>query len=95
MVADFERATGPWHVEWIAVPESFGYAAGVLHQSAFMLGGLIVDPARMAQYSPPLTLKAGQSEWVSFGGPKFLDRFEIKPDTKKVTIGVRNRLTGR
>jgi 3-carboxy-cis,cis-muconate cycloisomerase len=49
MVADFERATGPWHVEWIAVPEAFGYAAGALHQGAFMLGGLIVDPARMAR----------------------------------------------
>jgi len=48
LVSDFERATGPWHVEWIAVPESFGYAAGALHQAAFMLGGLIVDPARMA-----------------------------------------------
>ena len=23
MIQDFERATGPWHVEWIAVPESF------------------------------------------------------------------------
>ena len=49
MVSDFERATGPWHVEWIAVPESFGYAAGALHQAAFMLGGLIVDPLRMAK----------------------------------------------
>src|SRR5712692_4506091 len=49
MVSDFERATGPWHVEWIAVPESFGYAAGALHQAEFMLGGLIVDPARMAR----------------------------------------------
>ena len=49
MVSDFERATGPWHVEWIAVPESFGYAAGALHQAAFMLGGLIVDPPRMAK----------------------------------------------
>ena len=49
MVSDFERATGPWHVEWIAVPESFGYAAGALHQAEFMLGGLIVDPARMAK----------------------------------------------
>jgi 3-carboxy-cis,cis-muconate cycloisomerase len=49
MVSDFERATGPWHVEWIAVPESFGYAAGALHQSEFMLGGLMVDPARMAK----------------------------------------------
>ncbi len=47
MVSDFERATGPWHVEWIAVPESFGYAAGALHQSEFMLGGLIVDAGRM------------------------------------------------
>ncbi|MGH7115717.1 MAG: class-II fumarase/aspartase family protein [Stellaceae bacterium] len=49
MVADFERATGPWHVEWVAVPEAFGYAAGALHQSCFLLGGLIVDPARMAK----------------------------------------------
>ncbi len=47
MVSDFERATGPWHVEWIALPESFGYAAGALHQADFMLGGLIVDPSRM------------------------------------------------
>jgi 3-carboxy-cis,cis-muconate cycloisomerase len=47
MVSDFERATGPWHVEWIAVPESFGYAAGAMHQSEFMLGGLTVDTARM------------------------------------------------
>ena len=49
MVSDFERATGPWHVEWIALPESFGYAAGALHQAEFMMGGLIVDPARMAK----------------------------------------------
>jgi 3-carboxy-cis,cis-muconate cycloisomerase len=49
MVSDFERATGPWHAEWIALPESFGYAAGALHQAAFMMGGLIVDPQRMAR----------------------------------------------
>ena len=49
MVSDFERATGPWHAEWIALPESFGYAAGALHQAEFMLGGLIVDPVRMAK----------------------------------------------
>ena len=49
LVTDFERATGPWHVEWVAVPEAFGYAAGALHQSRFLLGGLIVDPARMSQ----------------------------------------------
>jgi 3-carboxy-cis,cis-muconate cycloisomerase len=49
MIADFERATGPWHVEWVAVPEAFGYAAGALHQSQFLLGGLILDPHRMGK----------------------------------------------
>jgi 3-carboxy-cis,cis-muconate cycloisomerase len=49
LVSDFERATGPWHAEWIALPESFGYAAGALHQTEFMMGGLIVDPQRMAK----------------------------------------------
>jgi len=47
IITDFERATGPWHVEWVALPEAFGYAAGALHQARFMLGGLIVDAARM------------------------------------------------
>src|SRR5262249_55105358 len=49
VVTDFERATGPWHVEWVALPETFGYAAGALHQARFMLGGLIIDSDRMAQ----------------------------------------------
>jgi len=49
LVSDFERATGPWHAEWIALPESFGYAAGALRQAEFMMGGLIVDPQRMAK----------------------------------------------
>jgi 3-carboxy-cis,cis-muconate cycloisomerase len=42
LVSDFERATGPWHAEWIALPESFGYAAGALHQTEFMMDGLIM-----------------------------------------------------
>src|SRR5271157_5848066 len=49
LITDFERATGPWHVEWVALPESFGYAAGALHQARFMLGGLVVDTGRMAK----------------------------------------------
>ena len=47
MVQDFERATGPWHAEWIAIPESFILAAGALHQAKFALGGLIVDVDQM------------------------------------------------
>jgi 3-carboxy-cis,cis-muconate cycloisomerase len=49
MVQDFERATGPWHAEWMAIPEGFVLTAGSLHQAKFALGGLIVDEARMLQ----------------------------------------------
>ena len=47
MVTDLERATGPWHAEWMAIPESFLLTASALHQAKFALGGLIVDEARM------------------------------------------------
>lgn len=48
MVQDFERATGPWHVEWSAIPEAFILTAGALNQAKFMLAGLEVDTARMS-----------------------------------------------
>src|SRR3954463_4007220 len=48
MVQDFERATGPWHAEWMAIPESFVLTAGALHQAKFALGGLVVDTKKMA-----------------------------------------------
>src|ERR1044072_8904961 len=47
LIQDFERATGPWHVEWMAIPESFILTAGSLAQATFMLEGLVVDEARM------------------------------------------------
>jgi short-subunit dehydrogenase len=47
MIHDFERATGPWHLEWAAVPESFALTSGALAQATFMLGGLEVHADRM------------------------------------------------
>ena len=47
MAHDFERATGPWHVEWAAVPESFALTSGALTQASFLLSGLEVNPCRM------------------------------------------------
>lgn len=44
---DFERATGPWHIEWAAVPESFALTSGALAQASFLLSGLEVYPDRM------------------------------------------------
>lgn len=43
MLTDFERATGPWHLEWVAVPESFVVAVGALAQADFALSGLVVN----------------------------------------------------
>lgn len=49
MVQDHERATGPWHLEWLAIPNAFVLTAGALAQARFMLAGLIVDEERMAR----------------------------------------------
>ena len=47
MVADHERSTGPWEIEWVSLPEIFCLMAGALKQSKFVLAGLEVDAARM------------------------------------------------
>jgi 3-carboxy-cis,cis-muconate cycloisomerase len=47
MAADHERATGPWHLEWAALPQAFIAASGALRQGRFMLEGLTVDAPRM------------------------------------------------
>ena len=47
MIADFERASGPWHLEWVAVPESFVMVVGALMQADFALAGLSVDSGAM------------------------------------------------
>jgi 3-carboxy-cis,cis-muconate cycloisomerase len=46
-VADHERSTGPWEIEWISLPEIFLLASGALAQARLMLAGLEVDAARM------------------------------------------------
>ncbi len=47
MVADHERSTGPWEIEWIVLPEAFCLIAGALKQTRFVLDGLVVDQRRM------------------------------------------------
>jgi len=47
MVEDHERSTGPWEIEWVAVPAIFQLSAGALAQTRFLVGGLQVDPERM------------------------------------------------
>jgi 3-carboxy-cis,cis-muconate cycloisomerase len=47
MVADHERSTGPWEIEWIVLPEAFCLIAGALKQSRAVVEGLEVNAAAM------------------------------------------------
>jgi 3-carboxy-cis,cis-muconate cycloisomerase len=47
LVEDHERSTGPWEIEWIALPEIFLLSAGALSQARKLLAGLQVDEKRM------------------------------------------------
>lgn len=73
MAQDFERATGPWHIEWSAIPEAFVLTSGALGQAKFMLAGLEVDTVRMAHN---LNLSGGLivAEAVMMGMAPYLGR---------------------
>jgi 3-carboxy-cis,cis-muconate cycloisomerase len=47
MIEDHERATGPWEIEWIALPEIFMLTAGALAQTRFVVEGLQVNEQKM------------------------------------------------
>jgi 3-carboxy-cis,cis-muconate cycloisomerase len=69
MVADHERSTGPWEIEWIVLPEAFCLTAGALKQSRFVLEGLQVDAQAMRR-NIDLTEGLVMSEAVMMGlGP--------------------------
>jgi 3-carboxy-cis,cis-muconate cycloisomerase len=68
-VADHERSTGPWEIEWIALPEIFLLASGTLAQTKHMVAGLEVDAKKM-RANLDLTLGMVVSEAVMMGlGP--------------------------
>ncbi|MGH3494941.1 MAG: lyase family protein [Sciscionella sp.] len=47
LVQDFERATGPWHVEWATLPEAFLLVATSLSQAESLFDGVVVNTDRM------------------------------------------------
>lgn len=66
MVVDFERASGPWHLEWVAVPEAFVLCVGALHQTCFAVGGLVVNTdAMMANLCSTRGLIVGEAVMMS------------------------------
>ena len=72
-VADHERSTGPWEIEWIALPEIFLLSAGALAQTRVVVEGLQVDAAQM-RANLDLTHGTIVSEAVMMGLGPYLGR---------------------
>jgi 3-carboxy-cis,cis-muconate cycloisomerase len=47
MIEDHERATGPWQIEWVAIPAMFLATSGALSHARALAEGLQIDPERM------------------------------------------------
>jgi 3-carboxy-cis,cis-muconate cycloisomerase len=73
MVADHERSTGPWEIEWVSVPEIFCLISGALKQTKFVLQGLEVDAERM-RANMDMTHGLVMSEAVMMGLGPYLGR---------------------
>jgi 3-carboxy-cis,cis-muconate cycloisomerase len=73
MVADHERSTGPWQIEWIVLPEAFCLLAGALKQSRVIVEGLEVDAVAMRR-NIDMTHGLVMSEAVMMGLGTFIGR---------------------
>ncbi len=73
MVADHERSTGPWEIEWIVLPEAFCLLAGALKQSRFVVDGLQVDATAMRR-NIDMTQGLVMSEAVMMGLGPYIGR---------------------
>ncbi len=49
MVQDHERASGPWLIEWVAIPEIFLAASGALYHARNLTAELHIDERRMRE----------------------------------------------
>jgi 3-carboxy-cis,cis-muconate cycloisomerase len=73
MVADHERSTGPWQIEWIVLPEAFCLLAGALKQSRAIVEGLEVDVCAMRR-NLDMTQGLAMSEAVMMGLGPYIGR---------------------
>ncbi|MBL8362830.1 MAG: adenylosuccinate lyase family protein [Rubrivivax sp.] len=73
MVADHERSTGPWEIEWIVLPEAFCLIAGALKQARAVVEGLEIDVQAMRR-NIEMTGGLVMSEAVMMGLAPYLGR---------------------
>ena len=49
MVQDHERASGPWQIEWLVLPDIFMLSGGALAQTRFLVEGLQINEKKMGE----------------------------------------------
>lgn len=73
VVADHERSTGPWEIEWIMLPQICALSCACLEQTRYLLEGLEVDEGAMAR-NLEISRGAVVSEAVMMGLGKVMGR---------------------
>jgi len=73
MVADHERSTGPWEIEWIVIPQICALSSACLKRTHYLLDGLEVDEEAMRR-NLALTNGLIVSEAVMMGLGKTIGR---------------------
>ncbi|KAK5127960.1 hypothetical protein LTR85_005077 [Meristemomyces frigidus] len=73
VVADHERSTGPWEIEWIVLPQTCALSHACLKQMLYLADGLEVDERAMMQ-NLALSRGAVVSEAVMMGLGKTIGR---------------------
>jgi 3-carboxy-cis,cis-muconate cycloisomerase len=66
MVGDHERSSGPWHIEWMVLPEMFALLGGALKHANFIMAGLEINESAM-QRNLAFTQGLVMSEAVMMG----------------------------
>ncbi len=83
MIADHERSTGPWEIEWIVLPEAFCLLAGALRQSKFVAGGARsrrrADARQHRHHARPGHVRGGDDGSRAFHRPRVRARPRVRP----------------
>lgn len=98
VVADHERSTGPWEIEWIVLPQICALSHACLKQTFYLVDGLEVDEDAMEQ-NLALSRGAVVSEAVMMGLGKTIGRqkahgtsgrlFSCIPNSKCINRSIR------
>ncbi|PZA07657.1 MULTISPECIES: 3-carboxy-cis,cis-muconate cycloisomerase [unclassified Meiothermus] len=89
LIAEHERATHGWQLEWLTLPQMFSHTAAALHQARCLSEGMVVHPAGMQA-----NLRASRglmlAEAISFALAEHMDRDQAKALVREAARAARS-----